>query len=409
MADDNKSRLLHRVNLNIAGGVENQFRAFVEHPVVRERFQNQALIGEPAHPDVSDAVHRYTEEVYSFKRWHGIKLPRHPAFLRRRYVHSIIRAGRPDALLSWGGFANASLADGCERYDIPLIYWEGGSAWGHADAAKVRHFLDRTAGAVFNTHAAKRMLELKWGFNGPSRICLGGIRNDVLSPASQGREPREPVVLGCAGRLVAIKGIALAIQTLQRLGSAGVQAELRIAGDGPDRVHLTQLAETLGVADRVHFLGPVNDMQAFYEGVDVFLHAGLHETLGNVCIEAAANGCVVVAARVDGLVEAVEHDVTGVTLPTELDLSAYAALGGNPRNMPDLVYDPDEDRLRELRCVDPEIIAEAVASLVADSARFRQMSADAIERSRKRFSFDRYIDELTQAISDFTSADVRAQ
>lgn len=398
-------RVLHRINLNVAGGVENQFRAFIEHPRVCEQMGNRVLIGEPVHPDLEDGIHRHAEEVQSFKRWRGIKLPRQPASIRNWRTGRIIGAPRPDALLSWSAFAKPALAAGCERHGVPLIYREGGAAWGSADGANARRFLDQVAGAICNTHASRRMLQLKWGFSGSTRICLGGIRGNALSPAPRPRDIGDTVVLGCAARLVPIKGVAVAIHALEQLVRTGVQAELRIAGDGPERSRLVQLAQSLGVADRVHFLGAVSDMRAFYEAVDVFLHAALREPLGNVCIEAAANGCVAIAARVDGLAETVEHGLTGITLSPNLELSDYEALGGHPTDMPALVYDPDEDRLRELRCVGPDALAGAVTDMVEDPERFHRMSADAIERTRARFSFERYVDEVIDAIRAFGDLD----
>lgn len=398
-------KLLHRINLNVAGGVENQFCAFLAHPRVRERLRNQVLIGEPVHPDLAPHVRAYTEAVHSFKRWHGLPLPRRPRALRAARTIAVIGACRPDALLSWSAFAKPELAVGCRQYGVPLVYREGGAAWGEPDPAAVRAFLEQTAGAVCNTHASKRMLQLKWGYRGPARICLGGIRPDVLDSAPSARRLRdgEPVALGSAARLVGVKGVALSLHALAVLRDEGVSAVLRVAGDGPDRTSLAALAARLGLAESVHFLGGVRDMRSFYRDIDILLHPALREPLGNVCIEAAANGCVVVATRVDGLAETVLDGVTGVSLPAESDLSRYRELGGNVAELPGRVYDPDSDALRELRCVEPRRLAEAVASLVADPERFATMSAAAITEIRARFAFDRYVEDMVEAIGEFAS------
>jgi glycosyltransferase involved in cell wall biosynthesis len=66
------------------------------------------------------------------------------------------------------------------------------------------------------------------------------------------------------------------------------------------------LIADLDLAPHVTFHGIVHDMPGFYRGIDVFLCPSLREPFGSVCLEAAAWGCVVVASRVDGLVEAVE-------------------------------------------------------------------------------------------------------
>lgn len=400
-------QILHRINLNVAGGVENQLRSFIEHPLVREQISNEVLVGEPVHQDLEQSISWNAHSIHSFKRWHGLKLPRWPAFIRDRNISHIIRTAKPDAVLSWSAFAKPALAKACARYDVPLVYREGGAAWGNADRSKARRFLDQVSGAICNTNASQRMLELKWGFQGPSRVCLSGTRDNALSSEPQPRDIHQPLVLGCAARLVPIKGVCLAIHALDRILRAGVQAQLRIAGDGPERNRLNELVNSLGLQRYVQFLGSLNDMQAFYEDVDIFMHAALREPLGNVCLEAAANGCIVVASRVDGITESIEDDVTGVSLPANLDLAAYDALGGHPNNMPDVVYDPDEDVLRELRCVDPDTLAAAVLRLVEEPERAHRLSATGIERIRSRFSFDRYVNEVVQAIRDFTG--IKAQ
>ncbi|MES1943254.1 group 1 glycosyl transferase [Salinisphaera sp. PC39] len=394
-------KLLHRINLNVSGGVENQFRAFVAHDAARRGMTHDVLVGDPVHPDLSADIVDRTGAVYSYKQWRGFKLPRRPRICRDRNLDRIVRVSGADALLAWSAFAKPALANACRGHGLPLIYREGGAAWGGANPDSARVFLDEVSGAVCNTNASRRMLELKWGYRGPSRICLGGIRPDALLPSPKPRKPRETTILGCASRLVSIKGTALAIHALAVLREQGVSAVLRVAGGGPDRADLEALATRLGVSEHVAFLGPQRDMAAFYRDIDIFLHPALREPLGNVCIEAAANGCIVIAGRVDGLAETVEHDVTGITLPQTLDLDRYHRLGGRLSGLPDLVYDPDSDSLRELRCLDPDDLARAVADLLADPDRYARLSAAAIDRTRNRFRFDRYVEEMVRAIHTF--------
>lgn len=403
-------KLLHRINLNVAGGVENQFCAFLEHPEVREHLHNEVLIGAPVHAHLAPRVQECARGVYSFKRWHGLRLPRYPRALRVWRTIDIIGARRPDALLSWAAFAQPELADGCGRYGVPLVYREGGAAWGDADPEAASRFLDQVAGAICNTHASQRMLQLKWGYRGASRVCLGGIRPDVLEkePAAKRLRDDGPIVLGSAARLVGVKGVALTLHAVAALRDRGVPVVLKIAGDGPDRAALIALVARLSIAERVNFLGGQRDMRAFYRGIDVLVHPALREPLGNVCIEAAANGCVVVTTRVDGLVETVLDGITGVTLPTPLELSRYRELGGNVSTLPAQVYDPEADCLRELRCADPDELAEAIAKLASSPEKFTAMSATAIREIRARFSFDRYVQELLRALHEFLTSDGRA-
>lgn len=399
-----KLTIMHRINLNVHGGVENQFVQFLAHPAVRDVLESEVLLGEPPHANLAPALDRYARAVHSFKRWRRLPLPRRPAAIRQHNAQRIIGGRNVDAILAWSAFAKPELALASRRYGLPLLYREGGAAWGEADPKRAKQFLSSVTGAICNTRASKRMLELKWGYRGPSRICLGGVRPDALLSEVKPKRLGMRLVMGCAARLVPVKGVSLAIHALAVLRREGVDVELRIAGDGPERSMLEAQAAMLGVADRVRFLGIQRDMPSFYEGVDILLHPALREPLGNVTIEAAANGCVVVASRVDGMVETVKDGITGVTLPTTLGLEDYRALGAQPEGLPAVVYDPDQDCLRGPQCVDPTTLAAAVLDIVREPAAFSRMSGNAIAVTRERFSFERYVRQMLGAIREFAGA-----
>ena len=74
-------------------------------------------------------------------------------------------------------------------------------------------------------------------------------------------------------------------------------ATLTLVGDGPDREYYERVAQSLGAGDRVIFTGevPWTKMADFYRYADVFLHASLSETYGNVLGEALWCGTPTVA------------------------------------------------------------------------------------------------------------------
>lgn len=403
-------RVLHRINLNVAAGVENQFHEFVRHPDVRASLCNSVLIGKPIHPDLAPGIVPNVEHAISLKRWRGIKIPRHLRGALALRAGWALSKSRAEALLAWSAFAKPELTAACRRHGVPLLYREGGSGWMDVDRRYAEEFLGALGGALCNTRASMRILQLKWGYAGPAKICLGGIRPDLVPAEPAPRHlASDEIVLGTAGRLVPLKGTALALHALRELLDAGVRARLRIAGDGAEGGRLRALAQRLGIAKRVEFLGAVRDMHAFYRSLDVFVHAALREPLGNVCIEAAVHGCVVIATRVDGLAETVIDGVTGLTLAAEGDLDRYRELGGNLEDLPPQVYDPDLDALRELRCVEPRSIADTIGELVSQPARFEAMSAAAVERIRERFAFDRYVRDMIAGIHEFAGRPAAAR
>ncbi|MGC9492588.1 glycosyltransferase [Vibrio genomosp. F10] len=100
-----------------------------------------------------------------------------------------------------------------------------------------------------------------------------GIDGDKFQPGSMGvarkhfHLPSDKTLIGCAGRLEHVKGHDLAIAALSYLPR---NIELVIAGDGSQRQKLAQLARQYAVSDRVTFLGLVDDMQRFYQALDIF-------------------------------------------------------------------------------------------------------------------------------------------
>lgn len=120
------------------------------------------------------------------------------------------------------------------------------------------------------------------------------------------------------GRLVRHKGIELLLQAMPELPDV----ELMIAGgprlpdllQDPEARRLYQMADRLGVGDRVTFLGQVsrNDMPAWMRSADIVACTPWFEPFGMVALEAMACGTPVLVTAVGGLADTIEHGVNGV-------------------------------------------------------------------------------------------------
>ncbi|AZM78168.1 glycosyltransferase family 1 protein [Streptomyces sp. KPB2] len=172
----------------------------------------------------------------------------------------------------------------------------------------------RIAGAL-TPEAAARMVQLP-----------PGVDEKTFHPASGGDEVRarlgltdRPVVV-CVSRLVPRKGQDTLIRAMPRILAAEPDAVLLVVGGGPYEKDLRRLAAETGVADSVHFTGPVpwSELPAHYGAGDVFAmpcrtrRGGLDvEGLGIVYLEASATGLPVVAGDSGGAPDAVLDGETG--------------------------------------------------------------------------------------------------
>lgn len=148
-----------------------------------------------------------------------------------------------------------------------------------------------------------------------SRFAAGRLRRST-APASPRRPPRVITV----ARLAEQKGHCHLIAAVPLVP----EAHFLLVGDGPDRAALEEQARTLGVADRVQFLGGRDDIPELLSEADVFVLPSLFEGLPIAVLEAMAAGTPVVATAIGGTDEIVAHDETGLLVPPA-DPSALAA------------------------------------------------------------------------------------
>ncbi|GMA51737.1 glycosyl transferase [Alicyclobacillus contaminans] len=125
--------------------------------------------------------------------------------------------------------------------------------------------------------------------------------------------PPETPLFGIAARLDPVKDIPTLIRALPHLRTK--DAHLVVAGDGSQRAALEQLCHTLQVADRVHFLGFIEDVMAFYEGLDVHVLASRSEGAPTSVLEAGAVGVPNVGTEIPALTRLLAHEETGLLFP----------------------------------------------------------------------------------------------
>lgn len=125
--------------------------------------------------------------------------------------------------------------------------------------------------------------------------------------------PPDAIVLLALGRLHRNKGFDTLLTSLVDLP----EHFLWIGGTGPLDTDLRGMAQTLGVADRVRFLGWRPDAAALFAAADVFVCSSRHEPFGNIVIEAWMYGTPLVAAASEGPAALIEDGVTGLLIPVD--------------------------------------------------------------------------------------------
>jgi len=112
-------------------------------------------------------------------------------------------------------------------------------------------------------------------------------------------------------RLDPLKGHEFLLEAARRLENVSVV----LAGEGPERARLEQLAEKLGVSARVTFLGFRSDIPQLLACADVVVLPSLAEGLPLAVLEAMSAGTPLVATAIGGTDEAVTDGVTGLLVP----------------------------------------------------------------------------------------------
>ncbi|MBM64380.1 MAG: glycosyl transferase [Acidobacteria bacterium] len=139
-------------------------------------------------------------------------------------------------------------------------------------------------------------------------------------------QPDVPLV-GIVGRLFPIKNHSLFLEAAACMRASGSEARFVVVGDGPLRGSLEERASQPDLRGRVFFTGWRHDLPKVYSDLDVLAVSSINEGTPVSAIEAMAAGCAVVATRVGGLPDLIDHARTGILVPSGNAVALGAALG----------------------------------------------------------------------------------
>ena len=185
-----------------------------------------------------------------------------------------------------------------------------------------------------------------------------GVDTCQFTPGESPLPSSERLIL-YVGRLDPLKGLDDLIRAFRKVHERYPEARLVLVGEGEVESNLMHLARELKISDQVSFEGLQEDVKSYFGKSEIFAFPSLTEGLSNVLLEAMACGLPVVATRIGGNMELVEHGVNGILI--------------NPG--------------------DPEGLSEAIITLLADPEQSRQMGREGRKRVDERYSLDKVAGE----------------
>jgi len=308
-----RCRLLYLIGQLHTGGSERQLY-YLFRAMDRERYKPAVAVWTYTDEDV------YVPEVRAL----GVPLYSFPDKLSRAgklmAFRRLVRQLKPEVIHSYSFYTNFAAywaARGTEAISIGSIR----SDFLHAknDCGPVLGRLSARWPEIqtCNSNAAAETVRSYPGFFVPSRVSV--IRNgiDLEEFRNLPTPSDEPVLIAGVGYLLPVKRWERLFTAVRELRKKNLDCLVQIAGDGPLRLVLEQQAEEMGVADRVQFMGHIDDVPEFLAKATFVVHTADSEGSPNAVMEAMACGRAVVATDVGDIRSLIEDGKTGFVVPRD--------------------------------------------------------------------------------------------
>ena len=225
----------------------------------------------------------------------------------------LIRRVRPSVIhaRNWGAWGDVALARYATWPPIPLIFsFHGVGEAGYMPLRRrlASRVLVKLSTCLFTvSEHTKQMLVARWGWPEQNVLVIpNGVDTQRFKSAEQ--NPLHPcVVVGNVGSLRPVKNQALLVRACARLAAEGIDLELRIAGEGPERASLLRIAESMNFTEQLTLCGHVSDIPDFLRDLDIFVLSSDSEAHPNALLEALACGIPCVGTRVGSVAEVLDE------------------------------------------------------------------------------------------------------
>ncbi len=302
-----KLKILHVMAGGDVGGAENIFLedvlALNDHPEMEQAVLTRPVL-ERINPLRAANILTRTAPFSGWFRW--------PT---RFALRKLINEFKPDVIQYWMGRAGEYAVPSTTKETHKNVAWYGGYYNRKKRFSLCSHHVVLTKDLyrhVVETGAAPDTVKIIHTIaNFPAEIT-------PQSRAELNTPEHAPLFLSLA-RLHWKKGFDVLLRAMKQVPDAYVW----IAGDGPLRASLEDVARIQGVADRVRFLGWRHDRERLLKAADVCVFPSRYEPFGTVMVDAWAMHVPLIAAASQGPAAYVENEKNGLLIPVD-DADALA-------------------------------------------------------------------------------------
>ena len=180
----------------------------------------------------------------------------------------------------------------------------------HSLSGEVTEFLTK------KNISSKKIFRVNIGVN------FDGIREKLSTEDSSVIIPSGSPIILMVGRLAPEKNYMVAFETFAVFLRDNPQAQLLIAGVGPQEEELRAIAKELGISKNVLFLGYIGNVPRLMARADLLLHLATTESYGQIYIEAMLSKLPIVCSRTGVAIDFIENKVPNVYVANELSVES---------------------------------------------------------------------------------------
>lgn len=197
-------------------------------------------------------------------------------------------------------------------------------------------------------------------------------KEEFLKSVGMKWEP-DDVIAGIAVRLSPVKDVPTLLRAMKIATQQNPHLKLLIGGDGEDRQKLENMTKELGLSDKVCFAGWLNDVNSFYNAIDINLLTSISETFPYSLTEGTRMHRATIASRVGGVPVLIDDGVNG------------------------LIFQPGNEHQ----------LAEHLLTLAGDSELRHTFGERIYEKASREFSIDRMVEHQLEIYESILKRDAR--